>query len=64
MTKEDQTNIKEAIADEGFLYTFESYSDFEEVKDEAFHRRRTAFLDAKQALQAYIDNPTITEGEA
>ena len=39
---------------ESFPYAFTSYSNFEEVKDEEFHRLRLAYLEAGQALAAYL----------
>jgi hypothetical protein len=41
---------------EGFDYCFESYSNWDEIKDEEFHRLRLEFLRTMNELRNYIDN--------
>lgn len=47
---------------EGFDYCFEQYSDWDEIKDEEFHRLRTGFLQYMTELRQYI-NDKVDEGE-
>lgn len=54
MTKNDKDNLLYRIKDEGFDYTFDGYSDWEEVKDEKFHLLRKLYLAAKEDLLIYI----------
>jgi hypothetical protein len=42
--------------EEGFDYCFESYSRWDEIKDEEFHRLRLGFLQSMEELRNYIDN--------
>ena len=35
-------------------YCFQSYSQWEEIKDEKFHRLRNEYLDAAEALERYV----------
>jgi hypothetical protein len=46
---------------EGFDYCFESYSHWDEIKDEEFHRLRKEFLRTMEELRNYIDNK-VDEG--
>ena len=39
-----------------FATAFVDYSDFDEIEDEEFHRLRKAFVEAKEALEKYIEN--------
>lgn len=54
MTGKEFQYVLNTIENEGFEYTFEGYSFFEEIKDEMFHRLRKAFLDSRKALAKYI----------
>ena len=47
--------VAERIENEGLWYCFDSYSDFEEVKDATFHRLREAFVETGRTLQAYVE---------
>lgn len=47
-------DVKDRVEAEGFEYAFVSYSDFSEVKDAEFHKRRAAFIAARNALAEYI----------
>ena len=40
---------------EGFHYCFKSYSSFEEVEDEEFHRLRLAYLISVDELEKYVE---------
>jgi len=54
MTGKQFRYVLETVESEGFDYTFTSYSDFEEIEDEEFHRLRQDFLDARRKLAEYI----------
>ena len=54
MKTKEKKEILEVVESEGFDYTFTSYGDFEEIKDEKFHKLRKAFLDARKNLADYI----------
>ena len=40
--------------EEGFDYCFESYSRFEEIKDEEFHKLRLEFLESMKKIREYV----------
>jgi hypothetical protein len=46
---------------EGIGYCFESYSRWDEIKDEEFHRLRLGFLQSMEDLRNYIDKK-VDEG--
>lgn len=46
--------VRDKIETEGFDYAFRMYSEFESVKDEEFHRLRKAYVEAAEALDAYL----------
>lgn len=54
MTGKEFRYVLETIEQEGFDYAFVNYSDFDEIKDEEFHKIRLAFLAARKALTDYI----------
>jgi hypothetical protein len=47
---------------EGIDYCFESYSHWDEIKDEEFHRLRLGFLQYMKEIREYIDSK-VEEGE-
>lgn len=47
--------VRDVIDMDGFEYAFESYSNWEEIKDEQFHTLRLNFLHAMQELGDYVD---------
>ena len=47
-------DVKYSIDEEGAEYTFECYSNWNEIKDERFHTLRLNFLDAMEALRDYV----------
>ena len=53
MKGKDYANVHDCVETEGFDYTFRNYSNFEEIKDEEFHKLRTAYLNARAALVLY-----------
>jgi hypothetical protein len=46
--------IMDVIDEDGFDYAFESYSNWDEIKDEQFHTLRLNFLHAMQELSDYV----------
>jgi hypothetical protein len=65
MTEDELENwqsVQYRMDGEGFDYCFESYSDWDEIKDEEFHRLRLGFLQHMKELREYIDNK-VEEGQ-
>jgi len=59
MTGEELENwerVQYRMDEEGFVYCFEGYSRWEEIKDEEFHHLRKQFLESMHNLRFYIDN--------
>ncbi len=54
-------SVQYRMDDEGFDYCFESYSNWDEIKDEEFHRLRLGFLQHMKELREYIDTK-VDEG--
>lgn len=46
--------VREVVEYEGIWYSFVGYSDFEEVKDEEFHRLRKEYIEAGKKLAEYL----------
>ena len=51
---EEKDSILDTVEMEGFDYTFQAYSQFDDVKDEEFHRLRKQYLAAQEQLAKYI----------
>lgn len=49
-------NVQYRMDNEGLGYCFQSYSSFEDVKDEEFHRLRLNFLSILDELEKYVEN--------
>jgi len=59
MTEEEFDNwemVDYRIRNEGIDYTFEHYSQFEEIKDEEFHKLRLEFLESIKKIREYVKN--------
>lgn len=54
-------SVQYRMDEEGFDYCFESYSRWDEIKDEEFHRLRLGFLQSMEDLRNYIDKK-VDEG--
>ena len=57
MTEEELENweaVRYRMDDEGIDYCFESYSKFEEIKDEEFHKLRLEFLESMKKIREYV----------
>ena len=62
MTPEEIEEEKENFAacgyrmrNEGFHYCFEGYSNWEEIKDEEFHKLRLNYLKSAEKLEDYVN---------
>jgi len=55
-------SVQYRMGEEGFDYCFESYSRWDEIKDEEFHRLRKEFLRTMSELRNYINNK-VDEGK-
>lgn len=55
MNKQDAENILYRIREEGFDYTFDGYSSWQEIKDAKFHHLRLVYLSAKEDLRHYLE---------
>jgi hypothetical protein len=57
MTEEELENweaVRYRMDNEGIDYCFESYSRFEEIKDEEFHKLRLEFLESMKKIREYV----------
>lgn len=52
---EDWESVKYRMENEGIDYCFESYSNWDEIKDEEFHRLRLGFLQYMKEIREYVD---------
>ena len=66
LIEEDDLELWESVRyrmdEEGFDYCFESYSHWDEIKDEEFHRLRLEFLRTMSELRNYIEKK-VEEGQ-
>lgn len=63
MKKLDLTEVAERMELEGFDYCFRNYSDWDEIKDEEFHKLREAYIAAADMLEFYVtDNSEYERG--
>jgi hypothetical protein len=58
---ENWERVQYRMDEEGFDYCFESYSRWDKIKDEEFHRLRLGFLQSMEDLRNYIDKK-VDEG--
>lgn len=66
MTYEEQDEwnmVRYRMDNEGIDYCFESYSTFEEIKDEKFHELRLQFLKSLKEIQTYVNEKCQEEVE-
>lgn len=57
MTEEELENwqmVQYRMDNEGIGYCFESYSSFEEIKDEEFHKLRLEFLESMRKIRTFV----------
>ncbi len=65
MTEDELENwqrVQYRMDDEGIDYCFESYSSWNEIKDEEFHRLRLGFLQYMKEIREYVDKK-VDEGK-
>jgi hypothetical protein len=55
MTEKELLEVKNAIDNEGFDYTFVNYSSFKDIKDKSFHVHRKAFLESRKVFVKYLN---------
>ncbi len=58
MTEEEKEiweSCQYRMEEEGFHYCFTGYSNWDEIKDEEFHKLRMAYLDSAKELEKYIN---------
>jgi hypothetical protein len=48
--------VQYRMGEEGIDYCFESYSNWDEIEDEEFHKLRQEFLNSMKKIRSYIDN--------
>jgi hypothetical protein len=54
MTPKEMRYVWETVEKEGFEYAFVDYSDFQEIKDEEFHKLREAYLAERKKFADYL----------
>lgn len=54
MTSDERERLQSAVNQEGFDYCFVHYSDWEEIKDDKFHKLREQYLEASKNLERYV----------
>ena len=55
MKSQELDYLRDTIENEGFSYAFIGYSNFEEIKDEEFHKLRQVYVDAAKSLANYLN---------
>lgn len=53
--RENFENVQYRMDAEGFHYCFDGYSNFNEIKDEEFHKLRLKYLESAKLLKEYVD---------
>lgn len=46
--------VRDTVENEGFHYCFTGYSDFQDIKDDEFHKLRKAYVEAAEKLADYL----------
>lgn len=59
--KEIWESCKYRMSEEGFHYCFDGYSNWEEIKDNEFHKLRENYLNAAKILEDYINKKVEIE---
>ena len=52
---EDWTMVRYRMDNEGMEYCFKCYSDFDEIKDEEFHKLRNELLESMKKIRNYVE---------
>jgi GTPase SAR1 family protein len=53
---EDYQAVKYRMNNEGMEYCFKHYSSFSEIEDDEFHKLRTEYISASNAIIKYVDD--------
>ena len=53
---ENWQSVQYRMEEEGFDYCFISYSDWDEIEDEEFHKLRKEFLSSMKNIKEFVDN--------
>lgn len=61
---ENWDSLDYRMEEEGFNYCFDSYSDWEEIKEPEFHRLRKNYLEAAAVLKRYVKTKHNTNKES
>lgn len=56
MIQEEKDYVLSTIDNEGFDYTFTSYSNFKDIECEKFHELRLNYLEAVKKMTDYLEN--------
>lgn len=59
MTEDEKDNwerLNYRMDEEGFHYCFNSYSNWEEIEDEEFHKLKEQYLKSAEELEEYVKN--------
>lgn len=59
--KENWEMVSYRMRSEGFHYCFESYSNFDEIKDDKFHELRKEYLRISKELEDYVNSKVNEE---
>ena len=54
MDNKQKQSVLDVIDNEGFEYAFVDYSNFDDIKDEEFHKVRKAYLEARKKLAGIV----------
>jgi hypothetical protein len=55
--------VQYRMGEEGIDYCFESYSSWDDIEDEEFHKLRQEFLNSIKKIRSYVDNKVETLSE-
>lgn len=54
MNKKEKEQVRFAVENEGFDYTFRHWSNFHYIDDQKFHELRDAYIQATERLADYV----------
>lgn len=54
MNNDEKSYVAATIDEEGFDYTFMSYSDFSDIEDDEFHKLRRMYLNVVDAMNKLL----------
>lgn len=56
---DDYQSVKYRMNEEGMDYCFKHYSNFSKIEDDEFHKLRTEYISASNAIIKYVDDKII-----